>query len=100
MRYVIPGLRSRYRAGFRVVGQACLALAALAGGFAADEAGGLRFFEEKIRPLLSENCFECHGPKKQKAELRLDARALLLKGARADRPSCRGSPAIHFSSRR
>ncbi len=75
-----------------MVGQACLALAALAGGFAADEAEGLRFFEEKIRPLLSENCFKCHGPKKQKAGLRLDARTLLLKGGESGPAIVPGKP--------
>ena len=92
MGYVIPGLRSGYRAGSRVVGQACLALAFLAGSFAADEAENLRFFEEKIRPLLSENCFKCHGPKKQKAGLRLDARALLLKGGESGPAIVPGKP--------
>src|SRR5437016_1828300 len=40
----------------------------------------LEFFEAKIRPLLAENCFQCHGDKKQKGGLRLDSRAALLKG--------------------
>jgi mono/diheme cytochrome c family protein len=38
------------------------------------------FFEKSVRPLLSANCFECHGPKKQKGGLRLDSRAALLTG--------------------
>ncbi|HEV3029561.1 MAG TPA: DUF1592 domain-containing protein, partial [Planctomycetota bacterium] len=29
-------------------------------------------FEEAIRPILSRNCFECHGPQKLKGDLRLD----------------------------
>ncbi|MFO1482580.1 MAG: DUF1553 domain-containing protein [Verrucomicrobiaceae bacterium] len=32
-------------------------------------------FEQRIRPLLIENCIECHGPDKQKGGLRLDSRA-------------------------
>lgn len=39
--------------------------------FAADMA----YFEQRIRPLLIENCIECHGPDKQKGGLRLDSRA-------------------------
>ena len=42
--------------------------------------GEPEFFEQKIRPLLRERCFECHGASKQKAELRLDAKSLALKG--------------------
>jgi mono/diheme cytochrome c family protein len=40
----------------------------------------VRFFETRIRPLLAENCFQCHGPDKQKGNLRLDSRAALLAG--------------------
>jgi hypothetical protein len=37
-------------------------------------------FEKEIRPLLQERCVECHGAKKQKGELRLDAKVFALKG--------------------
>ena len=43
-------------------------------------ASGAVDFEKDIRPVLRERCVECHGPKKQKAELRLDARAFAFKG--------------------
>ena len=39
-----------------------------------------RFFEAKIRPLLSERCLRCHGQKKQRGDLRLDSRAAILAG--------------------
>ncbi len=32
----------------------------------------LEFFENKIRPILAERCYECHGPDKQKSDLRMD----------------------------
>lgn len=38
------------------------------------------FFEKKIRPVLVENCFECHSDKKQESDLRLDSRQAILKG--------------------
>jgi mono/diheme cytochrome c family protein len=37
-------------------------------------------FEKEIRPLLQKHCVECHGAKKQKGELRLDAKAFAFKG--------------------
>src|SRR5262245_38257669 len=39
-----------------------------------------KLFEEKVRPLLAANCFECHGPKKQESGLRLDSRAAVIEG--------------------
>jgi mono/diheme cytochrome c family protein len=38
------------------------------------------FFETKVRPVLADHCFKCHGPDKQRGSLRLDSRAALLKG--------------------
>ncbi|MDP6446119.1 MAG: PSD1 and planctomycete cytochrome C domain-containing protein [Pirellulaceae bacterium] len=38
----------------------------------ADEKGN-RFFEEKIRPLLADKCYKCHGPEEQESNLRLDS---------------------------
>lgn len=40
----------------------------------------VEFFESKIRPVLIQNCYECHGPDKQKAGLRLDSREAIVKG--------------------
>ncbi len=39
------------------------------------------FFEKSIRPVLEEHCVKCHGREKQKADLRLDSRAAILKGS-------------------
>jgi mono/diheme cytochrome c family protein len=44
------------------------------------EAAREEFFEAKIRPVLADNCFECHGAEKHKGGLRLDIRAAMLKG--------------------
>ncbi|MEO5803346.1 MAG: DUF1549 domain-containing protein, partial [Verrucomicrobiota bacterium] len=37
-------------------------------------------FVKEVQPILKENCFSCHGPKKQEAELRWDAKEIALKG--------------------
>ncbi|MEQ1860382.1 MAG: PSD1 and planctomycete cytochrome C domain-containing protein [Chthoniobacteraceae bacterium] len=41
----------------------------------------IEFFEKKVRPILAEQCYSCHGPDKQKAELRVDSLSALLKGS-------------------
>lgn len=40
----------------------------------------ITFFEKKVRPLLAEHCWKCHGPEKQRGGLRLDSREALLAG--------------------
>ncbi|QDT66805.1 DUF1549 domain-containing protein [Calycomorphotria hydatis] len=40
----------------------------------------LRFFENDVRPLLSEHCWTCHSEKEQKGGLRLDTRGHMLLG--------------------
>src|SRR5438270_14012026 len=50
------------------------------------------FFETKVRPILAEHCFACHGPKKQQAGLRLDSRLAALKGSEEGRVLEPGHP--------
>lgn len=38
------------------------------------------FFEKSIRPLLADQCWNCHGADKQRGGLRLDSHAALLSG--------------------
>ncbi|MBN12096.1 MAG: hypothetical protein CMI17_03710 [Opitutaceae bacterium] len=56
------------------------ALASVPAAFAVD-------FEKDILPIFEEHCFSCHGPKKQKGEIRLDRRAHLLRGGDSGIPS-------------
>src|SRR4051812_10016500 len=37
-------------------------------------------FAKDIQPIFSTSCYECHGPDKQKAGLRLDDKQAALKG--------------------
>src|SRR5687767_3689920 len=47
--------------------------------------GGKIDFIKDVRPILAANCFECHGERKQKADLRLDANSLALRGGNSGR---------------
>src|SRR5689334_3196101 len=38
------------------------------------------FFEQKIKPLLVETCYECHSEKKHESGLRLDSYAAFMRG--------------------
>ena len=60
---------------------------AAAGGGPADSADSadsadaeMRFFEERVRPLLATHCFECHAGDEFEGDLRLDSRGGLLAG--------------------
>ena len=49
-------------------------------------------FNKEIRPLLQDHCIECHGPKKVKANLRLDAKPNALKGGESGPAFIAGQP--------
>ena len=70
-----------------------LALSASAAEKAAPPtAAQIEFFEKEIRPVLADNCYKCHGPKKQKSGLRLDSRELILKGGEVGPVVISGKP--------
>ncbi|MDA2931102.1 DUF1549 domain-containing protein, partial [Acidobacteria bacterium AH-259-O06] len=50
------------------------------------------FFEKKIRPVLANNCFKCHGEEKQESRLRLDHLAGILKGGNKGPAIVTGNP--------
>ncbi len=67
-----------------------LALLLLVLGFSAESAHAdeaEHFFETRIRPVLIEKCFKCHGGDKVSSELRVDSRDALLKGGEYGEPS-------------
>ncbi len=62
-----------------------------ASGFTQQQAN---FFESKIRPLLVEHCYECHGPgSDSEAGLRVDSRRALIKGGESGAAIVPGKPA-------
>ena len=59
---------------------------------AAEAGSGVEFFERKVRPLLAENCYSCHGEEKQKAKLRLDSPAGIRAGGESGAIFVAGKP--------
>ena len=62
---------------------------ALSGGQADPQ---LAIYSEKIRSLLAERCFSCHGGLKQEAGLRLDTVSLMLEGGESGGVVTQGDP--------
>jgi hypothetical protein len=65
----------------------------------------LQYFENRVRPLLAERCFECHGEHESKGGLRLDSKAAMLLGGESGQAIVPGdaaasllSEAIHYQS--
>ena len=52
----------------------------------------MRFFENKVRPLLAEKCWSCHGEEKQKGSLRLDSLGAMLQGGESGPSIVPGKP--------
>jgi hypothetical protein len=52
----------------------------------------IKFFEEKVRPILAENCYKCHGSEKQKGSLRLDVPEMALAGGESGPAIVPGKP--------
>src|SRR5437899_3824437 len=59
---------------------------------AAPTAEQSEFFEARIRPLLVEHCYKCHGAEKAKGELRLDTRHGVAKGGKTGPVVVAGHP--------
>jgi mono/diheme cytochrome c family protein len=69
---------------------------AVSGAEAADEpksnAAAVEFFEKKVRPILVDQCQNCHGADRQKGGLRLDSRDAALTGGDSGAAIIAGNP--------
>jgi hypothetical protein len=82
-------------AALAVLAVACGAGLVRAGDGGADrklQAAREQYFEQNVRPLLAENCYSCHGEKKQKGGLRLDSLESILKGGESGPAVVPGKP--------
>jgi hypothetical protein len=61
-------------------GAATLFITGLARSETASSAADLQFFEQKIRPVLVANCYECHSGAKPKGKLSIDTRDGIRRG--------------------
>ena len=61
-----------------------LLLTACALGFSADEVTfsptDVLFYEQRVKPILDENCLKCHGGEKTKADFRITSRGAIVRG--------------------
>src|SRR5262245_19238540 len=57
-----------------------LRAAATAARQPAADAAGVECFEKRVRPLLAEHCYPCHGPDKRRGGLTLNSPAAVRKG--------------------
>jgi hypothetical protein len=60
---------------------------------ASDSGPEADFFERRIRPVLTEQCRDCHGSESPKGSLQLDTKAHLLKGGEHGPAIVTGKPA-------
>ncbi|MFM7058170.1 MAG: c-type cytochrome domain-containing protein, partial [Planctomycetota bacterium] len=64
-----------------------------------DTAEALAFFERRIRPLLSERCYACHGAETAEAGLRLDVRSGWERGGQRGPAIVPGDPSVSLLMR-
>jgi mono/diheme cytochrome c family protein len=72
-----------------------------AAAFAADapDPAAIEFFEKQVRPVLTAQCFSCHGPQQQFSSLRVDSREALLKGGNRGPALIPGDPKLSLLAR-
>jgi hypothetical protein len=80
----------------KIFGAAFAVVAALGQADAAEaDAAGIAFFEKNIRPVLANNCYQCHSAEARnlKGELFLDSKQGMLNGGESGPVIVPGKPA-------
>lgn len=85
-------MSSRFRPLLSCAIVSVFSLAAHACGAETTDAAKVAFFENRIRPILIEHCFECHNDKKQEGGVRLDFRDAMLAGGDSGASIVPGKP--------
>lgn len=67
-------------------------MAAVSAPNAETKHAAMQFFENEVRPLLVQRCYECHGEKKQKGGLRVDNISYLKSGGSSGPALVEGNP--------
>lgn len=70
----------------------CIGLLPTTADGSTDDADRMRFFENKVRPLLMAKCFECHSDKKAEGGLRLDSGDAIQQGGESGALVAAGQP--------
>lgn len=74
----MPALRSVIFGFF-----ACLSAISVTYGDEKVSSADAEFFEKRVRPVLAEKCYSCHGAEKQELGIRLDSRDAVIAGGDA-----------------
>jgi hypothetical protein len=84
---------TRLNSGVALIGLVICAIVAGERASAADQSH-VTFFENKVRPVLADHCYECNGPSssKGKAKLRVDSLKSLLHGGTSGPANVPGEP--------
>jgi hypothetical protein len=87
-------MRRKAQSRSRLAGLLCLTVIHhIAAAALPDPSAKKIIFESDVQPILAENCYECHGPKKQEAALRWDQRSSALRGGESGKAILPGNSA-------
>jgi cytochrome c553 len=90
------GRRMKFSTTLHIFSLAALSIGGIASGESMrpePTAQDIEFFESRVRPVLSQYCYECHGAEAQKGGLRLDHIQHVLKGGDSGPAVKAGDPA-------